>query len=73
MIYSPPESKGNALAEIKIDTGAGEPAVIALDTRALVLGRSPDVDLQINDQRLSRHHCKVELVGEKLVITAGSV
>ncbi len=57
------------LAELRIETGSGDPAMVAIDERPLVLGRSNDVDLQIADQRLSRHHCRVELVGKKLVIT----
>src|SRR4051812_46641480 len=43
--------------------------MVAINDRPLILGRSPDVDLQIADQRLSRHHCKLELQGQKLVVT----
>src|SRR5579872_6021786 len=55
--------------ELRIEFGGTDVAKVALEARALTLGRAPDVDVQIADQRLSRHHCKVELVGDKLVVT----
>ncbi|MGH7296959.1 MAG: FHA domain-containing protein, partial [Polyangiaceae bacterium] len=55
--------------ELRIEYGGTDVARVALESRPLTLGRAPDVDVQIADQRLSRHHCKVELLGEKLVVT----
>jgi pSer/pThr/pTyr-binding forkhead associated (FHA) protein len=55
--------------ELRIETGSSDPALVAIGDRPIVLGRSSDVDLQIPDQRLSRHHCRVELAGGKLIVT----
>jgi hypothetical protein len=55
--------------ELKIEFGGSDVARVSLGGRPLTLGRAPDVDIQIADQRLSRHHCRVELVGDRLVVT----
>jgi tRNA A-37 threonylcarbamoyl transferase component Bud32 len=56
-------------AELRVEYGPSEVARVSVEERPLVLGRAPDVDVQIADQRLSRHHCRVELVGDRLMVT----
>jgi len=57
------------VAELRIETGDGDPALVAITDKPILIGRSTDVDLQIADQRLSRHHCRLEVMGDKLIIT----
>ncbi len=56
-------------AVIRIEQGGASVGQVRLDHRPLVYGRAPDCDVQIADQRLSRHHCQTELVEGRVVLT----
>lgn len=64
----PPLAKQMLLAESKSKTacllildGSDAGNLIALGSRPLILGRSPDCDVVLRDEGVSRHHAKVKL------------
>jgi len=45
------------------------PVRVRVEPGGLIIGRSPPADLQIPEPNISRRHCRVELVGEGVLLT----
>jgi pSer/pThr/pTyr-binding forkhead associated (FHA) protein len=56
------------LGRIIVSTDQGEVAQVTLRAGRLVIGRTPDNDLQIDSRFVSRHHCQVVSSAELSVI-----
>lgn len=54
---------------LTIVEGAERNRVIRLGAEALVIGRAAESDLVIDDSELSRRHCVVQLVDERVIVT----
>jgi pSer/pThr/pTyr-binding forkhead associated (FHA) protein len=53
--------------EIRYPDGRAE--TITLTRERTVIGRSPSADIRVNDNRVSREHCVIELDGNRLYVT----
>jgi pSer/pThr/pTyr-binding forkhead associated (FHA) protein len=65
-VMAAPSSKSGFAAslpasKIKVFTGGAVNTVVALSERPTVVGRSHDADLRLDDEGVSRTHCKVYL------------
>jgi pSer/pThr/pTyr-binding forkhead associated (FHA) protein len=40
-----------------------------LNNEKTVIGRGKDVDIQINEPSISRHHLEIEIVGDNIIAT----
>jgi hypothetical protein len=53
--------------EIKYPDGNAE--TVTLSRERTIIGRSPNADIRINDNRVSREHCKLEVEGDRVFVT----
>ena len=69
--YDPPLMKTEL--RLRVEPAVGEPFARPLDQESLVIGRSRDADLQVDDRFMSRRHTRVySAAGELLVEDLGS-
>lgn len=63
MFYEEPETR---LIVVKSENLEGE---ISLEEEEILLGRSEEIDVTVDDKRVSREHCKISRVGNDFVIS----
>jgi pSer/pThr/pTyr-binding forkhead associated (FHA) protein len=56
------------MARLVVMYGDKHEQTIGLDVPSLLIGRGDDAGLQVRNQTVSRHHCRVELDGNKHVV-----
>lgn len=62
------QSEGRRAHQLLAIAGPRTGEVIPVPVRALTLGRADGADLVLEDPAVSRHHCRVQLGGERLLV-----
>jgi type II secretory pathway predicted ATPase ExeA len=67
-LYVPPPEEDVVFARVKVCLGSHVVGELPLQLGPLVVGRTPDNDLQIDNRFVSRHHCRILTTREHSIL-----